>query len=482
MIALPVYMVTVSGEIPLRSPRTRPRFYSRLVENIKDAVARAGGVVEKIEIIEAKLLVSTDKEVGESIARVFGVHRVGRVLTYEFKDLGDLVNWIYQSSRHMVEGKSFAVRVKRSGSHAFTSLDVAREAGALLKQHALRVDLEHPEVVIEVEVRGNKAYLYTTSINGPGGLPIGVEGSALVLFSGGFDSPIAAWLTAKRGVRVDFLHYVMGSIESTYNAFEVARYLYEKWLYGYRPRFIIIDLRELIREVAEKVKWSLRQVTLRALMYIIADQVARVLNHDAIVTGESIGQASSQTLRNISAIEATVLVSKPILRPLAGLDKEEIIAYSRRIGLYELSARVIETCSIAPRRVETSARVEDIRRELEKINRDLVDKVLANMKILDLASARPEDSLVIDDIEIDFIPRDAIVIDLRDINERQKRPIPNALPFENTDITNLPRDKVIVFVCETGTRSYFIARSLRESGFKSFSLKGGLRSYCRLVQ
>lgn len=482
MIELPTYMVTVSGEIPLRSPRTRPRFYSRLVENIKDAVERAGGRVEDIEIIEAKILVKTDREVDETLARVFGVHKVGKVLVYEFRDLGDLASWIYRCSKHMVEGKTFAVRVKRSGAHPFTSIDIAREAGALLRQHALRVDLENPEVVVEVEVRGNKAFLYENALAGPGGLPIGVEGSALVLFSGGFDSPVAAWLIAKRGVRVDLLHFILGSIESTYNAFIVARSLYDKWLHGYRPKFIIVDLRELVKEIAEKVEWSLRQVVLRALMYIMADRIASNLKYDALVTGESIGQASSQTLRNISAIEIATKISKPILRPLLGLDKEEIITYSRRIGLYELSSKVVETCAVAPRRVETSADVEDIRNELAKLSKELIDRALDNMKILNLATSRPEDVLIIDDVEIDFIPRDALVVDMRSAQDRRVAPIPGAVAFENIDISNLPRDKIIVFVCETGGKSYFIAKSLREDGFKTYSLKGGYRSYCKIAR
>ncbi|MEM1772459.1 MAG: THUMP domain-containing protein, partial [Desulfurococcaceae archaeon] len=124
---MPRYLVTVAGEIPLRSNRTRPRFYRVLIENIKDAVERAGGRVVEIRIIDAKILLETNVDVEHTVARVFGVHKVGKVLEYEFRDLKELANWVSEHSRSIVQGKTFAVRVKRSGSHSFTSLDVARE-------------------------------------------------------------------------------------------------------------------------------------------------------------------------------------------------------------------------------------------------------------------------------------------------------------------------------------------------------------------
>jgi len=164
------------------------------------------------------------------------------------------------------------VRVKRSGQHKFTSLDVARKVGELLKPYSAGVDLENPEVTVELEVRGSVAYLYTRTIRGPGGLPVGVEGKALVLFSGGFDSPVAAWFTAKRGVKVDFLHYYMGSTLSTYYAFQVAKELAFKWLYGYQPVFILVDFTDIISEISRKVEWSYRQVVLRAVMYSVAEK------------------------------------------------------------------------------------------------------------------------------------------------------------------------------------------------------------------
>ncbi|MEM1720155.1 MAG: THUMP domain-containing protein [Desulfurococcaceae archaeon] len=476
---MPSYLITVSGELPLRSRRTRPRFYQVLVENIKDAVSRAGARVLDSRIVEAKILLRTDIDVMDKIARVFGVYRVGHVLVYEFKDLKDLATWIFENAKDAVAGKKFAVRVKRSGHHGFTSLDIAREAGTLLKPLSAGVDLESPDVVVEVEVRGSAAYLYREVLKGPGGLPTGVEGNALVMFSGGFDSPVAAWLAAKRGIQVDFLHYVMGPARSSYYALLVAKTLTYNWLHGYRPRLIVVGFEDLLVEVVKKVEWSYRQVALRALMYIVASRIASKMGYDALVTGESVGQASSQTLKNLSAIERAVELRIPVLRPLIGFDKEEIIELSRRIGLYDLSSKVTEACTIAPTRVATSSTPGEVLKQLENIDKSLVDRAVSSMKIVDVLTARPEEAVLPDAIEIDFIPEGALVLDARSEEERSKSPIPGAIPVNEVDPSRIPRDKVVLFVCDSGSTSYVLAKVFREQGIKAYSLKGGGKEYKR---
>ncbi|MEM4718095.1 MAG: THUMP domain-containing protein, partial [Desulfurococcaceae archaeon] len=403
----------------------------------------------------------------------------GCVLVYEFKDITDLSKWVSENTKKIVENKKFAVKVKRSGSHAFTSLDIAREIGSQLRPYAAGVDLENPDVLIELEVRGNNAYLYTNVIKGPGGLPIGTEGNALVLFSGGFDSPVASWLIAKRGVQVDFLHYVMGSTQSSYYALKVAKELALNWLHGYRPKFYVVDFRDILVEISQKTKWRLRQILLRSLMYMVASRIADTYNYHAIITGESIGQASSQTLRNLVAIDKAIKLGKPVLRPLLGFDKEEIISISRKIGLYDISSKVAETCALAPSRVETAAKPEEILEELGKLDLSLIDKAISSLRSLDLLDANLEDVIPPSDIEVDFIPENSLIIDMRGVEERNSNPIEGSIPLDEIDPNKLPRDKVILLLCETGIRSYITAKILREKGFKTYSLKGGANKYCK---
>lgn len=472
---MPEYLITVAGELPLRSKRTRPKFYRRLIDNIRDMAERSNARVLNSRIIEAKIWLTTDRDILTGLSRVFGIHRAGVVITYNFRDLDDLAEWVFKNTKSSIEGKKFAVRVKRSGKHTFTSLDVARRIGELLKPYSSGVDLENPEVLVELEVRGLTAYLYTSTVSGPGGLPIGVEGKALVLFSGGFDSPVAAWFIAKRGVEVDFLHYYLGSTLSSYYAFTVAKKLTSEWLYGYRPSFILVDFTDVISEIARRVEWSYRQVVLRALMYIVADKIAEKLNYNAIVTGESLGQASSQTLKNLSAIEKAVKLKTSILRPLLGLDKEEIIDISRRIGLYEYSSKVFEACAIAPTRVVTAANPEEITRYINTVDLSLIEKSINSLRTYDVLSTSPDDIVSASGIEIDFIPENAVLVDVR---SNRSPPIPNSIALRDIDLEKF-KDKTLVLICETGNVSYIMAKELREMGYRAFSLKGGVKTCLR---
>lgn len=468
------YLITVSGELPLRSNRTRPKFYSFLIKNINDAVSKQGIKVLESKIIGAKVLFVTDKEALPYISKVFGVHRVAKVLVYRFRDLQDLSRWIFENAKDAVMGKKFAIKVKRSGAHNFKSIDVAREVGALLKPFSGGVDLNRPEVRVEIEIYEDTAFLYKDSKSGPGGLPIGVEGKALVLFSGGFDSPVAAWLTAKRGIQVDFLHCLMGTSQMLYFPFLVAKKLASEWLHGYRPKFVIVDFRDIIKEISEKVDWSYRQVVLRALMYITSSKLAKSMNYDAIVTGESIGQTSSQTLKNISSIEVAIRPSLPILRPLISYDKEEIIKISRDLGLFDLSSKVEEPCAIAPSRVATSTTPVQLIEQLNRIDQSVIDKAVSSIKVINVYEAEPQDVIISDDIELDFIPDGALIVDARSMPNKGGD-LKDAIPVNQLDPSRLPKDRVIVVVCETGNVSYIIAKTLRDSGFKAYSLRGGLK-------
>ena len=301
------------------------------------------------------------------LSRVFGIYRVATAYLIRFNNLSDLSSKVEEIAKNWVKGKKFAIRAKRSGVEPFTSIDIARETGASLYKYSRGVDLDNPEVEVYVEVRGRRALIYRDTVDGPGGLPTGVEGKALVLFSGGFDSPVAAWFTAKRGVRVDFLHFVLASPLSIIDAYRVAQKLTSKWLYGYRPRLYVIDFRPISNLVNALVKNSYRQVVLRIAMLESSSILAEKLGYDAIVTGESIGQVSSQTLTNIKAIVHTSNIHVPILRPLIGLDKEEIINISREISLYEVSSKTKEYCRIGTNYVTTRADISIASSEYKKI-------------------------------------------------------------------------------------------------------------------
>ncbi len=478
---MPLYIIALAGEVVLKSRRTRPRFLRRLVSNIEDALQRHGVSDYRVWVDGARVFVESPVDFSDVLRRVFGIYRFGEVVELDFKDLRDLAGKVASLAKDMVVGKKFAVRVHRTGEHDFTSIDAAREIGNLLYKYSAGVDLENPEAEVWVEIRGDKAYLYKSRIKGPGGLPIGVEGRALVLFSGGFDSPVASWYMARRGVQVDFLHYIMASPQSAYLAYKVARYLAENWLYGYKPRLIIADFRKITEAIREKVRRSYRQVVLRAIMYIVGERVAKKIGYDALVTGESLGQAASQTLANLNAIEKVVNIKTLILRPLIGFDKEEIIDMSRRIGTHDLSSCVAEFCAIAPTLVTTKAKVHELENELNKIPSNLIDDTVSSIRIIDVLEAKPEELLPEEDIEIDYIPEEAIVVDMRPMEEYNKLRHPRAIHISQVRNWNEFKGKTVILYCDHGHLSYIQARLLRKQGIKAYSLRGGINTLKKLL-
>ncbi len=441
--------------------------------NIESLAKRMGVNILHLKVLNAKILVETDKDILKDLTRVFGILKVGEVQTLKFGSLNDLVVKASEFFKDRVAGKTFAVRVKRSGTHDFTSMDVARELGAVLKPYSAGVNLTNPEVEVLLEIRGNEAYLYKDVVEGFGGLPIGSEGRALTLFSGGIDSPVAAWLAAKRGVAVDFLHFIFGSPQTSYYAFKVAKLLSESWFYGHQPKFYVVDFTDIVREITEKVIWSYRQVVLRAFMYIAAEKLARQEGYEALITGESLGQASSQTLGNLSAIHKVLKMNIPIIRPLISMDKEEIIKRAREIGTYELSSKLVEACAIAPSKVTTRADEKILLEEISKVRIELVEDVINRRLSFDVLNSKPEDLLPKDSIEIDFIPDNSIVVDVRNHADFQKWHYPTAIHLSNLKLEEV-KDKPLILYCWNGNLSYVIAKKLREEGVQAYSLKGGI--------
>ena len=427
-----VYMVTPSGEILLKSPPTRKAMVKRLVEAISDSLRRAGLTLRAYRVNGARLLLECEGPVNivlYRLSRVFGVQYASAALEHEFKSLDELASIVEKYYSQAVRGRRFAVRVHRHGRHDFTSLDVARIVGARLKPYSSGVDLENPDVEVFVEVRGWRAYTYTDSerVQGPGGLPPGSEGRGLVLFSGGLDSPVAAWYTAKRGVIVDFLHAIVSSPASLYYALKVAKRLAMDWLNGYEPYMIVVDLTKPVRDLMSRLPRRLWMLGFKKILYSVADSIASSKGYDVLVTGESIGQTSSQTIANIKALHEVTQTSRPIIRPLAGMAKLEIEEIARRIGVYEEASKTIEYSALARRGATPRASTSDI--ELLRGFNAGGERILLNVNLL-----RDEWSSVLMKLplEIDYVPADAAIISASGAKElREASPKPVLVTYAN---------------------------------------------------
>jgi thiamine biosynthesis protein ThiI len=381
-------LVRVSGEITTKARGTRRHFQQCLVRNIRDAL-EADGVAAAVESRWSRILVeSADPKVAHRIAAVFGVSSVSPVEARVPADLDGIVRVADALYADRVRGKRFAVRARVIGDCGFRSRDIKVAVGAALDRDAT-VDLDAPDVRIWVEVRDGEAFLFTDKFRGLGGLPLGVEGKAVSLISGGFDSAVAAWLMLRRGVSLDYVFCNLGGEAYERAVVSVCKVLADAWSYGDRPSIHVVDFATPLADLKGAVQPKYWQVVLKRLMYRTAERVAQEIGAEAIVTGESMGQVSSQTLANLRAIEGAVTL--PVLRPLVGYNKTEIIARSEQIGTAVLSRHIREYCAILPKHPVTHAKAAAVAAEERKVDLGLVEEAVAGRRVIDLRGLEPVD-------------------------------------------------------------------------------------------
>ena len=323
----------------------RPLFLRRLAQNVIRATSDLGPA--KLDQLTGRLVLKLDdavppESIQERVSRVFGVANFSCA-----RRVPSTLEAMKEAIAEAIKGESpssFRVTARRAfDSFPLTSTDLNRELGAFVQARTgWPVDLTRPELNIHVEVLPDETFVYTAKLPGPGGLPVGVSGRVTALMSGGIDSPVAAWRMMKRGCRVVFVHFHSVpylSAASKEKALALVRHLTR---YQYASRLYFVPFGEIQREVVLAAPPPLRVVLYRRLMIRIAERIARSERCQALVTGESLGQVASQTLENLSRLNEVATLS--ILRPLIGMDKEEITAQARRIGTFEISIEPDQDC------------------------------------------------------------------------------------------------------------------------------------------
>jgi len=479
----PLAVLRLSGELSTKARATRRRFLGQLVQNLREALA-AEGIAAAVERAHERVyLVPGDSRAVELAARVFGVQSISLAERADFEGLAGLVEVCARRFAAEVQGRSFAVRARIVGGKdtaPFGARDVERELGAALLPGARRVDLSAPEVTVRVEVHRGQAHLFRDSLPGAGGLPLGTEGRAVALVSGGFDSAVAAWQLLRRGVCLDYVFCNLAGRTHELGALRVMKVIAERWSYGDRPRLHALDFRPVVQELMERSEPRLWQILLKREMLRAAEAVARAVRGQAIVTGEALGQVSSQTLANLAVIsEATSL---PIFRPLIGFHKDEIIALANRIGTGPLSAAVGEYCAIVPRRPATAARLADVLRQEERRDGAALEHALKTSLRVDLRSFDPDRELL-GDLSVDALPPGAVLLDLRSREEFSAWHPEGALRLDFPDALraypSFAREREYVVYCAYGLKSAHLAERMREAGFHAHHFRGGSRALRR---
>jgi thiamine biosynthesis protein ThiI len=386
--ALPEPCVVLKlGEVVLKG-RNRQRFERMLHESIRRAVADLGLVVrlwQREGVIVLRLgaplpaglaAAAAADLVAERMGLVMGLARVCRAVRVAKEPAAAVA-----AAVALTAGRpgSFAVRARRRDKRfPVSSAQLAAEIGTQIQlAHGYPVNLRHPDTTVFVEVDQREVFVFTDGQPGQGGLPVGMSGRGLVLLSGGIDSPVAAYRMMRRGLRCAYLHFSglpLTGPESVYKAYGLVRQLDR---YQGESRLFVVAFGHAQRALAASGAGRLQIVAQRRLMLKTAAAMARRLRAAALVTGDCLGQVSSQTLANLTALDDAVAL--PVLRPLIGLDKNEIIEQARAIGTLDISQLPDEDCCslLLPRQAETKARIGDLRRIEARVNADDLAEELA---------------------------------------------------------------------------------------------------------
>ncbi|PRX97013.1 tRNA uracil 4-sulfurtransferase ThiI [Allonocardiopsis opalescens] len=351
------------GEVVLKG-RNRELFERRLQNNIRSALREFGEVKlwQRKGVVVVRMPGAADAQIAAAAERVGDV--MGIVWVHVARRVPRDPELVAATAVRMMAGRSgsFAVRARRRDkSFPMNSSDLAVLIGSRIQDaYGLPVRLKHPDNSVFVEADQQEVFVFTDGIAGQGGLPVGMSGRALVLMSGGIDSPVAAYRMMRRGLKVDFLHFSgmpFTGPESIYKAYGLVREL-DRFQSG--SRLFTVAFGKAQQSLKNAGAEKLQIVAQRRLMLKTAEALAERLGAEALITGDSLGQVSSQTLTNLTALDDAVRL--PILRPLVGFDKSEIMAEARRLRTLAISELPDEDCCtlLTPRQVETAAKLPEL--------------------------------------------------------------------------------------------------------------------------
>jgi len=420
---------------------------------------------DKIEVFTPITLLS---EVRQRLLDTSGIEQILEVL--QFNDM-DTIDKIKVKTGEILgeslNSKTFVVRVKRTGNHTFKSIDLERTIGGYLLAHfnAKKVDLKNAEITIRMELIEKQLNIITSKYKGLSGFPIGTQGDILSLMSGGFDSTVASYLTMKRGIKTHFIFFNLGGNAHEIGVKQVALYLWNKFGSSHKVKFITVNFETVLEEIFRSTPPTYMGVMLKRLMLMAAQDVADELDIDALLTGESVAQVSSQTLRNLALIDE--VSNKLILRPLSTMNKPDIINIANEIGTRHFAESMPEYCGVISQNPITHGSFKRMEKVALKFDYDVLKRVVGESKhiyvheiiddVTNLAAVEVVNKLDSDNF---------VVIDIRAEDECIKTSCQTLkIPFYNLkkEFEKLPKDKDYLLYCEKGIMSQLHAQYLRDA-------------------
>ena len=410
----------------------------------------------------------------DQLQRIPGIEQALYVQESEYVDMDDIYQQVKAVWQDKLAGQTFAVRVKRKGEQDFSSTDVARYVGGGINQFCETggVKLKNPDVTINLEIDGNRLMMVNQKLPCLGGFPIPTQDHVLSLMSGGFDSGVASYQMIRRGARTHYCFFNLGGKEHEIGVKQVSHYLWNRYGASHKVKFIAVDFAPVVTENLEKVENSQMGVVLKRMMMRAAAKVADHFGIAALVTGESLGQVSSQTMANLNVIDR--VTEKLILRPLICMDKQEIINQARQIGTEDFAKTMPEYCGVISKKPTVKAVLAKIEEEESHFDMALIDQVVDEAKVMDIRSIAKETSEQLTEVEtVSSLPDNALVLDIRSPDEVDDSPLEiddievKTLPFFRlaNGFSALDQSREYYLYCDRGVMSKLQALLLQEQGY-----------------
>ncbi|MGM0984050.1 MAG: tRNA uracil 4-sulfurtransferase ThiI [Pseudomonadota bacterium] len=484
------YLLKLHPEITIKSRSVRQHMVRCLTSNVRstlrqldEGVRVKGGWDALLVSLPEALPADRVREMEETLTRIPGIHEVLDTEAVPCTSLDEAAAWIVPHWKGAIAGRRFRVRAKRRGDHAFTSMDLERHLGSALlaAEPSARVDLTHPQVVVSVELKHRRLQLIRSRRPGLGGYPLGVQGQALALISGGFDSPVAAWRMLRRGIKTHYLFFNLGGPAHETGVREVTHHLWQRYSASHNVDFTSVPFEDVVAEILRSIPDGLMGVILKRMMARAASRVAARKGIPVLVTGDAIAQVSSQTLDNLALIDAAS--DLPILRPLVTEDKQQIIDAARRIDTARFAEQMPEYCGVISRRPHTRAPTDKVLAAEADFDFTVLDAAVeaATMTRASrlLEGQRPPGEVTVVDSLAGLADMPAVsVIDIRPPEEREAAPLELdetpclAIPFYELQdqAETLPRNRDYLLYCEQGVMSRMQALHLMDRGMSHFGV------------
>ncbi|PVY76296.1 [ThiS-adenylate] sulfurtransferase [Tamilnaduibacter salinus] len=471
------FLIRPFAETAIKSRPVRQQQVRQLRRNVRRILARLDDRVQvqggwdrvDVQLPDDGL---TREQVITTLQRVPGISNIQVIREYPLDCFETIADIVVSSFEQRLAGKSFAVRVRRSGKHDFSSQDLEKYlGGALLRRTDARaVNLNHPDEPVRLEVIGDYFHVVDERFEGMGGYPMGAVENAMTLISGGYDSSVATYLNMRRGIRTHFLFFDLGGTAHETGVKQVAWHLWSRYGSSHSVHFITVPFEEVVGEIMRSVNNRYWGVTLKRVMLRAASAIAGETNAQALVTGDSVAQVSSQTLTNINVIDRAS--EQVVLRPLINMDKGEIIRLAGEIETDEFARNMPEYCGVISSKPVTRAKVHRAEEEEAKMDPAVLAKAIED-RVATPIHRLMETLTTPEEVELVRTPSlDDVIIDVRHPTEEERAP----LHLTNNEILHIPfyelsqhlselaSDRRYLLYCDRGTMSRMHAGQLQAEG------------------